>query len=87
MRNVAAPATRPVIEPPAIREANPDKNGNAATHAPEVKLKRPQSWSGGREFLEDKASPNWEERLGPIGIAVSAIIMCVLAWLLTWKLF
>jgi hypothetical protein len=50
-------------------------------------LKRPPSWTGGREFLDETPSRNWEEKLGPIGIAISAIVMCVLAWLLTWKLF
>jgi serine/threonine-protein kinase len=30
---------------------------------------------------------NWEDRLGPIGIAISAIIVCAVAWLLTWKMF
>jgi serine/threonine-protein kinase len=29
----------------------------------------------------------WEERLGPIGIAVCAILACVLAWFLTYRLF
>src|SRR5262249_50806804 len=33
------------------------------------------------------AGATWEERLGPIGIAVGAIVACALAWLLTWKLF
>jgi serine/threonine protein kinase len=35
----------------------------------------------------DEAPLSWEERLGPMGIAVSAIVVCALAWLLTWKLF
>jgi len=30
---------------------------------------------------------SWEERLGPMGIAIGAIIACALAWLLTWGLF
>jgi serine/threonine-protein kinase len=29
----------------------------------------------------------WEERLGPVGITVGALVACALAWLLTWKLF
>ena len=35
------------------------------------------------------ASPtmSWEERLGPVGIVVSALIVCALAWLVTWRLF
>jgi hypothetical protein len=35
----------------------------------------------------DEPRGGWEERLGPIGIAATAILACVLAWLLTWKLF
>jgi serine/threonine protein kinase len=30
---------------------------------------------------------SWEERLGPVGIVVSALVVCALAWLVTWKLF
>jgi serine/threonine-protein kinase len=37
----------------------------------------------------EEAAPqrSWEERLGPIGIAVFAILACAAAWLVTWKLF
>jgi serine/threonine-protein kinase len=35
----------------------------------------------------DEPPLSWEERLGPLGIAISAIVVCALAWLLTWKLF
>ena len=31
--------------------------------------------------------PTWEERLGPIGIAICAIVACAVAWLVTWKWF
>jgi len=30
---------------------------------------------------------SWEDRLGPIGIALIAIVACAAAWLVTWKLF
>ncbi|HEV3081026.1 MAG TPA: serine/threonine-protein kinase [Gemmataceae bacterium] len=83
----ARPAPRPAAAPAPVSEANPDKNGEKTPQAPEPKLKRPPSWTGGREFLDETPSRNWEEKLGPIGIAISAIVMCVLAWLLTWKLF
>ncbi len=33
------------------------------------------------------APRSWEDRLGPIGIAIIAIIACAAAWLVTWKLF
>jgi len=28
-----------------------------------------------------------EERLGPVGVTIGALVLCALAWLLTWKLF
>jgi serine/threonine protein kinase len=30
---------------------------------------------------------SWDERLGPIGVAIAALVACAVAWLLTWKLF
>jgi serine/threonine-protein kinase len=30
---------------------------------------------------------SWEERLGPIGVVIGAVVVCALAWLATWKLF
>lgn len=35
----------------------------------------------------DEQPRTWEERLGPIGIAVCAVLACVLVWFLTYKLF
>ncbi len=32
-------------------------------------------------------SRSWEERLGPIGIALLAVVACAAAWLVAWKLF
>ena len=40
-----------------------------------------------RDFTGLDRKSSWEEKLGPIGIALGAIVMCALAWLLTWKLF
>jgi serine/threonine-protein kinase len=37
--------------------------------------------------LQAYPSVSWEERLGPVGIVVSALVVCALAWLVTWKLF
>jgi serine/threonine-protein kinase len=34
-----------------------------------------------------KQSGTWEERLGPIGIAICAVLACILAWFLTYRLF
>jgi serine/threonine-protein kinase len=38
-------------------------------------------------FIDDQPSTSLEERIGPLGIAAGAILACVLAWLVTWKLF
>jgi serine/threonine-protein kinase len=38
-------------------------------------------------YVSAGPSLSWEERLGPVGIAIGAIIACALAWLLTWGLF
>jgi len=40
-----------------------------------------------RGVYDEEPALTWEERLGPAGIAVTAVVLCVLAWLLTWKLF
>lgn len=37
--------------------------------------------------LVDYPHVSWEERLGPMGVIISALAICGLAWLLTWKLF
>jgi serine/threonine-protein kinase len=73
----AAPSRRP--EPAAPPAAAPRPSAKPA--APE---KKPQA-AAAATWQEPPLS--WEERLGPMGIAVSAIVVCALAWLLTWKLF
>jgi serine/threonine-protein kinase len=35
----------------------------------------------------DRRPRSWDERLGPIGITVFAVVACVIAWLVTYKLF
>jgi serine/threonine protein kinase len=40
-----------------------------------------------RPARESAVSRSWEERLGPIGIAIIAVVACAIAWLVTWKLF
>jgi len=37
--------------------------------------------------VRDGPGLSWEERLGPMGIAIGAVVACALAWLLTWGLF
>jgi serine/threonine-protein kinase len=37
--------------------------------------------------LHPSVTRSWEERIGPVGIALIAILTCAIAWLATWKLF
>jgi serine/threonine-protein kinase len=39
------------------------------------------------EPIEPEPTRSWEERLGPIGIALCAVLACAAAWLAAWKLF
>jgi serine/threonine-protein kinase len=39
------------------------------------------------DSFNDKPKRGWEEKLGPVGVALCAILACVVAWLLSWKLF
>ena len=43
---------------------------------------------GAQQFpgFEDQ-KPSWDERLGPLGIALCAVLVCAAAWLLTRGLF
>jgi serine/threonine protein kinase len=71
MRNAAPP---PVAEPePAPAPAKP----KAAAKAPAKE----------KEADEAPRRSSWEDKIGPVGIALAAIVACVIAWLLTWKLF
>jgi serine/threonine-protein kinase len=38
-------------------------------------------------YVREGPRPSWDERIGPTGIAVAAVVVCGLAWLLTWWLF
>jgi len=81
------PPAKPKTDHGAVRNAHPDKGNHVQPPAAEPKVVRPVPRTSAREFTEESANPTWDERLGPVGIAVSALVMCVLAWLLTWKLF
>jgi serine/threonine-protein kinase len=69
------PPTTPAPAPPS-----PPRLPAASTPAAEParsRLAGAQPW----------ARPSLEERLGPIGIVVCALVVSALAWLITWKLF
>jgi serine/threonine-protein kinase len=70
-----APATPKVVadEPAPELEAEPE-----AAAAP----KRQQ-----HSYNEESPRRSWEERLGPLGIALGAIVACAVAWLVAWRFF
>jgi serine/threonine protein kinase len=65
----------------AFRAAPPPEPKPAPEPAPEEPRAR------FAEVLEETPEPTWEDRIGPLGIALGAILACILAWLLTWHLF
>jgi len=70
----------------ALATAAAPATANSAT-APEPTRPPGRTKPARPESHYDEPALTWEERLGPAGIAVTAVVLCVLAWLLTWKLF
>jgi len=77
----------------ASAPASPSRPQAAAAPPAPAPSQRPTTKSPPKEKPAPAASSweepplSWEERLGPIGIALCAIVVCAVAWLLTWKLF
>jgi serine/threonine-protein kinase len=74
----SAPEPQPAPEPVATEEDSPEKKSPAT---PPVAHTSPDYTAGHREHV------SLEDRLGPIGVAFCAMILCAAVWLLTWKLF
>jgi hypothetical protein len=36
---------------------------------------------------KDTAPKSWEERIGPTGLAIFAVIACAIAWYVTYRFF
>jgi serine/threonine-protein kinase len=66
------------IKPPAVAPAP-----NAAPKTPP----RAMEDNPPNRSMVEYPHVTWEERLGPLGVIISALAICGLAWLLTWKLF
>ncbi|MCI0459964.1 MAG: hypothetical protein L0Z62_23685, partial [Gemmataceae bacterium] len=78
-------APRPPAPPAAARQAP-----SFPAAAPKVEAPKPVPVAAAvvpSRFTPETPSSSLEERIGPLGIAAGAILACVLAWLLTWKLF
>jgi serine/threonine-protein kinase len=67
------PAVEPPPPPPSFEPEEPESFSPATAAA-----------SGAPEPTPRRS---WDERIGPIGITICAVLVCVLAWLLTYKLF
>jgi serine/threonine-protein kinase len=77
------PERRPV---PAPNGRNPERPPSPPTRAVPAPAPR-QAPSAPAAAFEAPVSRSWEERLGPVGIALLAILACAAAWVVTWKLF
>jgi serine/threonine-protein kinase len=83
MSETVRPPSRPT--PPPGRQRVPPK--------PAKESPAPRPTAQPRERKEnavtiDTANPRtWDERIGPVGIALIAVFACAAAWLITWKLF
>jgi serine/threonine-protein kinase len=82
-RHTAVRPTAPIPSLPSRAKKTEPAPKEQAQKTPEPP---PVPEFAGGEFLEEP-KPSWEERLGPLGIAISAVVLCLLAWLLTWQLF
>jgi serine/threonine protein kinase len=96
------PGVRPTVAPtrqpspaPALptRQTLQQGRGRAALPPPPPSFEpeEPESFAPPESTVPEPQSStprrSWDERVGPIGITVCAILVCVLAWLLTYKLF
>jgi serine/threonine-protein kinase len=82
--NGTAP-TKPSFNKDEMREEVED-SGPAKIFIPE-RVDSPISVVPEAEYSNADARRTLEERLGPAGIAIAAILVSALAWLLTWKWF
>jgi serine/threonine-protein kinase len=80
-----SPAASPPLASPLGRRSSQDGIPYAAVApaAPEA-LRAPSRSDFG---LAERRPRSWDERVGPIGITIFAVAACVIAWLVTYKLF
>jgi serine/threonine protein kinase len=93
MRPTDAPTRHPNRAPglPTRQSLQHGRGGSAVPPPPSFEPEAPESFvppvSPAQEPQGTTSRRGWDERIGPIGIALCAILVCVLAWLLTYKLF
>ena len=69
--------------------ASPPSHPSPVPNAPNSEPARSQPATVGASHSGVQSYPAvpWEERLGPAGIAIGALVVCALAWFVTWKMF
>jgi serine/threonine-protein kinase len=77
------------LKAPAAAAASPPAHPTPVPSTPKSEPARSQPATEGSSYSRVQPYPtvSWEERLGPAGIAIGALVVCALAWLVTWKLF
>jgi serine/threonine-protein kinase len=86
LRGTGAAPSRPASPPPAATEPS-DENLEVLARTPPPRPAKPAARPAPRPEPQPRDYRSWDERLGPVGIAIVALIACALAWMLTWKLF
>ena len=83
MSETVRPPSRPAPSPgPQRVPAKPAKPSPAPPPTA-----RPREGKESSAKLDTPNPRSWDERIGPIGIALIAVFACAAAWLITWKLF
>jgi serine/threonine-protein kinase len=83
-----APSSRPAMPALPSRKSvqaikPPSHKAPAPVPESTIQPERPQPVA-----TDDESSPRtWEERLGPLGIALGAVVACAIAWLIAWRFF
>jgi serine/threonine-protein kinase len=84
LRGASAAPNRPA---PAATKEPAAEEPEVITHTPAPRPPKAAARPAPQNDPEPRDGRSWDERLGPVGIAVVALIACALAWVLTWKLF
>jgi serine/threonine protein kinase len=72
------------LKAPVAAAAAPPTHPSPAPNAPNF---QPAPMAASHAGVQPYPAVSWEERLGPAGIAIGALVVCALAWFVTWKMF
>jgi len=72
------PTRESLRRPPSVSSPTP----------PPTTVQEPEEARRSSSYADEFDEPrSWDERLGPVGIALAAILACVAAWAVAWLLF